>query len=94
MERNKITSLLREQGYPEFMFERTADKVENLSPVLKDAFEQWVEYGIEPSFSVEGYSYQMLIEKYKMKPVGAFITLDWIIREPEKAIENLNRGIK
>ena len=94
MERNRIIEILKEQGYPTFMLEKTADKVENLSQPLKESFSKWVESGIEPSFSIKGYSYGTLIEKFNMKPVGAFITLDWIIREPEKAIENLNRGIK
>ena len=94
MERNRIIEILKEQGYPTFMLEKTADKVENLSQPLKVSFSNWVESGIEPSFSIKGYSYSTLIEKFNMKPVGAFITLDWIVREPEKAIENLNRGIK
>jgi len=29
-----------------------------------------------------------------MKPIGAFITLDWLIREPEKAKKSLKKGIK
>jgi len=29
-----------------------------------------------------------------MKPIGAFITLDWLIKEPEKAKKALNEGIK
>ena len=94
MERNRIIEILKEQGYPTFMLEKTADKVENLSQPLKESFSLWVESGIEPSLSIKGYSYSILIEKFKMKQVGAFITLDWIMREPEKAIENLNRGIK
>lgn len=94
MERNKIIEILKEQGYPAFMLDKTSTKIENLSQPLKEVFSMWVERGIEPSFSIKGYSYQTLIEKFNMKPVGAFLTLDWIIREPEVAIENLNRGIK
>lgn len=94
MERNRIIEILKEQGYPTFMLEKTADKVENLSQPLKESFSMWAEYGIEPSLSIKGYSYNILIERFNMKPIGAFLTLDWILREPEKAIENLNRGIK
>jgi len=94
MERNKIINLLKEQGYPSFMLEKTADKIENFSQPIKEAFSMWAECGIEPSFSIKDYSYNIFIEEFKMKPIGAFITLDWIMREPEKAIENLNRGIK
>lgn len=94
MERNRIIEILKEQGYPTFMLEKTADKVENLSQPLKESFSKWVESGIEPSFSIKEYSYRTLIEKFNMKPVGAFITLDWIMREPEKAIESITKGIR
>lgn len=94
MERNKIMCLLEAQGYPTFMMEKTADKVENFSPQLKEAFENWVEYGEEPTLEMEGYSYHILIEKFKMNPIGAFVTLDWIHREPELAVKSLKRGIK
>lgn len=94
MERDKIIELLNNQGYPAFMLDKTADKVENLSPILQEAFDCWVRCGIEPSFSIKGYSYSLLVEKFDMKPIGAFLTLDWLIREPEKALENLNKGIK
>lgn len=94
MERDKIIELLKEQGYPAFMLDKTADKVESLSPILNEAFNHWVKCGIEPSFSLKGYSYSLLVEEFNMKPIGAFLTLDWLIREPEKALESLNRGIK
>lgn len=94
MERNDIIEILKNEGYPQFMLEKTADKIEELSPLLKMSFENWVKHYIEPSFVIKGYSYATLVEKYKMKPIGAFITLDWIMREPEKATKELNRGIK
>ena len=94
MERTRIIELLNEHGYPTFMLNKTADKVESFSPLLMEAFENWALYGIEPSFAIKGYSFALLVEKFKMNPIGAFITLDWIMREPEKAIEKLNDGIK
>lgn len=94
MERTKIIELLNEHGYPAFMLDKTADKVEGFPSFLMEAFEKWAFYGIEPSFVIKGYSFTSLIEEFKMTPIGAFITLDWIMREPEKAIEKLGRGIK
>ena len=93
MERNKVIEILKEQGYPTFILDKTADKIEKMSPSLNKAFVDWVEQGIEPTFSIHGYSYSFLIEKFNMNPIGAFICLDWIIREPEEAIEKLNCGI-
>ena len=76
------------------MIEQTADKMENLEPEIKNAFEQWQLNGIIPTITLEGYTYQTLVNQFGMKPVGAFITLDWLKREPEKAAKALERGIK
>ena len=38
MERNKIIEILKEQGYPAFMLDKTSTKIENLSQPLKEAF--------------------------------------------------------
>lgn len=94
MERNTIIEILKEEAYPEYMIEQTADKMENLEPEIKNAFEQWQLNGIIPTITLEGYTYQTLVNQFGMKPVGAFITLDWLKREPEKAAKALERGIK
>jgi hypothetical protein len=47
-----------------------------------------------PKITLEGYTFKDLIHQYGMKPIGAFITMDWLKREPEKATEVLERGIK
>ena len=79
-----IASRFAAEGYSVFVGSREKSKAESAAERLKE------QYGV----FAKGYSYQTLIEKFNMKPVGAFLTLDWIIREPEIAIENLNRGIK
>lgn len=94
MERKQIIEILKEEAYPEYMIEQTANKLENLVPEIKDVFEQWHLDGAIPSITLEGYTYQDLVNFYGMKPVGAFITLDWLKREPEKAARALEKGIR
>ena len=94
MERKQIIEILKEEAYPEYMIEQTADKMENLENEIKEAFEKWHLDGTIPTIKLEGYSYQDLVNQFGMKPVGAFITLDWLKREPEKAARALERGIK
>ena len=51
---------------------------------------------IKEILAKEGYP-DFMIEstmEYKMKPIGAFITLDWLYREPDQAKKALKRGIK
>ena len=94
MERNDVLKLLKEQGYPEFMLEKTADKVAAFEPIIATAFKSFCAEGKVPDIVIEGYDYNILVSEFSMKPVGAFITLDWLVREPEKAKEALIKGIK
>ena len=94
MERNDILKSLKEQGYPEFMLEKTADKVAAFQPIIAAAFESFSTEGKVPDIAIEGYDYNILTSEFCMKPVGAFITLDWLVHEPEKAKSALIKGIK
>ena len=94
MDRNNIIMILCSQDYPQYMLEQTADKLENMNSNLKVAFEDWANNGTIPTVEVEGWSYNRLIEKFKMRPIAAFIALDWLIRDPEKASKSLNIGIR
>ena len=82
MEKEQIIKVLKEQEYPEFMIENTINKIINFSPVVTKVFELWINNGREPNINIEGYSYTELVNNWGMKPIGAFITLDWLIREP------------
>ena len=94
MDRARIKEILVEEKYPEFMIEKTADKIESFSPVVAKAFCSWCERKEQINLVVEGISFNDLVSKWGMNPVGAFITLDWLILEPEMAKKALNRGIK
>ncbi len=94
MGRDNILMLLCAQEYPEFMLEQTADKIEHLSPNIAKAFEDWADKEVIPTMDVCGYSYGKLIKEFNMRPIAAFLALDWLTREPEKASEALKRGIR
>lgn len=90
----EILDILIKQGYPDFMFELTLQKIRGFQPNLMHSFIQWSESGEIPNLTVEGFSYLDLIDSYDMKPIGAFITLDWLTREPEIAKRTLKAGFK
>lgn len=94
MDRERIKEILVEEQYPEFMIENTADKIEAFSLAVAEAFDNWSKNKSQPDISIEGFAFKDLITKWGMNPVGAFITLDWLLREPEKAKRALNKGIK
>jgi hypothetical protein len=41
---------------------------------------------------VQGYTAQRLVDEYQFTPPNAFVTLDWLIREPAKAVKALSEG--
>lgn len=94
MERAEIINILSNEGYPEFMLEKTADKIEGFSETVAVAYADFQSNGTVPAITIAGYDYNGLVNDYGMKPTGAFITLDWLIREPEIAKEALEKGIK
>ena len=94
MNRDKIIMALCAQDYPASMLEQTADKIEHMDDCLKTAFEEWLDKGIIPTIDIEGWNYETLIKKFHMKPAAAYLALDWLIREPEKASKALKRGIR
>ena len=94
MNKEQIIQVLKREDYPSFMIESTVEKIGNFCPKVKNAFEQWMKTGNQCNLVIEGYGFRDLSKKYGMTPVGAFITLDWLYREPQKAKSNLMKGIK
>lgn len=94
MNKEQIIEELKKEGYPSFMIESTFKKIGNLCPKVENAFEQWMETGNQCNLVIEGYGFRDLTKKYGMTPVGAFITLDWLCREPQNAKSSLMKGIK
>lgn len=94
MDRNILLDLLKEENYPTNMVDSTIKKLEQLQPDIKSAFMLWMSDGNNPTITIEGYSFIDLTSKYGMTPIGAFITLDWLKRNPEKASKALKRGIR
>ena len=67
-------------------------RVEALAPDIAAAFEEWFRTGAIKEVEVEGYTVAALRAKKKnLNVVGAYLTLDWLRREPEKAKRALER---
>ena len=44
--------------------------------------------------TVEGFKLSELNQKFDMTYPAALLTIDWLIKEPERAMRSINRGIK
>lgn len=93
MDRNTIVNRLEQEfGYPRQGAELVATRLESLRGPLRDAFVRWWESGTLPDLTIEGYTVERLMRDQRMNPIASFLTLDWLEREPEKAIASLKKG--
>ncbi len=93
MERNELVRyLMAHDGYSSKGAEVAAEKYVNAAQFIKDAFIEYVESEKMQELSIEGYTMQMLVEKHNMKPLAAFLTLDWLSRSPSEAKKSLEKG--
>lgn len=87
-----VTRLTSEYGYSVSGAQVVADKLHTCDQTILRAFKEWWETGELPELTVEGYSVSKLIKEHNMKAPAAFLTLDWLLREPEKAKASLRKG--
>jgi prophage antirepressor-like protein len=86
-----VPRLIKEFGYPETTVNRVAEALAQFQEPLASAFINWWESGVLPTIELEGYTISRLQKERGMNPIAAFLTLDWIQREPEKALRSLSK---
>lgn len=64
---------------------RNISKVRKLAPEILKAIKDWSD-GAVPEISVNGVSYAELTEIEDLKPIQAFLMLDWLKRDPVAAM--------
>lgn len=85
-------ALESEFGYPRKGAELVANKLDHLSPQIARLLEQWWITREIPALELEGYTVERLMREHSMNPIAAFLTMDWILREPTAATTSLHRG--
>lgn len=92
-EQDLLQGIIQRTNCSEAVAEGLLEKLKKLNPTLRDDFAiYWNKGELSSSLEAAGYSLTFLVNNMKMQPVGAFTTLDWLIREPTKALEALKRG--
>ncbi len=87
-----IQRLVAEFGYTDKNAEKVAQNLLACTPVIQEAFEKWWRGGELDPLEVKGYTLKRLIQEYNFGPIAAFLDMDWLIREPEKASQALSEG--
>jgi hypothetical protein len=84
--------LITEFGYPPKGAALVAAKLARLAPPVAAAFAGWWQTGTLPDLMVAGYSLLRLMDEHHMQPIAAFLTLDWLSRDPAAAGASLRKG--
>ena len=93
MEKEEMIQILQDKfNYPKGGATLIAEKISQFQPELLQMFTTYIKKAEIPLISVEGYDFDDLINQYKMTPIAGFLTLDWLMREPEKAKQCLLHG--
>ncbi|OGZ60922.1 MAG: hypothetical protein A2919_00135 [Candidatus Spechtbacteria bacterium RIFCSPLOWO2_01_FULL_43_12] len=95
MSNEEIVNLIQAkypQLYPNEKIDILTSSLEKMSPVVKKALESFLSSGNNLELNLLGYSVEKLTKEHGMNEIAAYLTLDWIVREPEKAIESLKKG--
>jgi hypothetical protein len=91
-ENELIPRLITEFHYPPQGAKIIAEKLVNSMPEIQKAFLNFWEKGEVPLLEVDGYTISNLETEHGMKLLAALLTLDWLIREPDKAKASLRKG--
>ena len=90
---NSITDKLISQGYPVKAAAVAASELVKVAPCLKTLVEGWLE-GKNIDHESHGYSISGLMESRHMTYPAALLTIDWLIKDPDKAKKSLDKGIR
>lgn len=78
--------------YREGSFEKVLMSIESFDPTLRTEFETFLTSGEKPTRLIEGYSVKNLCEEQGLNGIGAFLTFNWLVREPIEAAAALRKG--
>lgn len=82
-----IQILIEEKNYDKVQTERLTPKIEALSTEIKDSLVKWIESGDVSSPEYSGYTVEKILKaKPGMTALAAYLTLDWIRKDPKTAI--------
>lgn len=88
---SELREYLLEQGFNEREVMQSIGKLRKIDKDLKLAFYECFKEGIEPDITIANITYEELVSMLNMNMVQAFLYLDWLRREPEIALDTLDR---
>lgn len=90
----KIKQVLLERGYTDKQANTVINDLLAMDESLKEGFSLWMKSEKETDYTIKGITLSELKKKFGMTYPAALLTMDWVIKEPKKAIESINQGIR
>lgn len=85
---------LAERGYEGYSGKVMSEKLTNVNPMFTEGINQWLAFGQEKDYEIMGIRLSDLKKKYALTYPAAILSMDWLIREPIKAQNSFQRGIR
>ncbi len=89
MDKETLVKNLIQRGYDEKSANLVAKDLLELDSPLNDYLHQWIEGEIITDYTIDNYSIVSFMQERSMTYPAALLTMDWIIKEPEKALKSL-----
>lgn len=93
-----MKKLVEDKNLDKVQVERVSEKIEALSPDIREAFENWLETDTVASPEYEGHDVNSIMRAQPhMTVLAAYLSLDWVRRDPvaaKKAIEHTKHVVR
>ena len=94
MKVSEIEKILIRKGFSEKESSLIAENLAQMDISLLPLLEKWLIKDMEEDYKIGDLSINLLKSKFNLEYQAALLTMDWIIKEPEIAIEAIKKGIK
>lgn len=81
----EFSEFLHGEGYTVAETVHLFKRIKQFNPMVRKWFVGWFLGEGYPCDVVEGLTMQMLIEEGQLKPINAFIVMDWLMKDPSAA---------
>ena len=93
MEKDEFTQwLVSDHKYPQKGAEFLYGEYLKTEDLIKQAFQNYKNNQAIPTLEIEGYSVALLQKEHHMNVIASLLTLDYLIKSPEKAKKSLKKG--
>lgn len=85
----KLKDKIKEYGFTDKQAQYAITRLRKLDKQIKKSFGIWFTKGNLPEYGIENFTVSELINEVKINPINAFLTFDWLKKDPDAAKKSL-----